>query len=67
MWDIDSLEEPACKLFDMARENDVVLALTYFKDGKGCVVVNGTHDELMQAIYTMIDYMRGHLVTSRKY
>ena len=61
------IEELANTLFQLAHDKDAVLMLTCFKDGKGFMAVNGTHDELMQAIYQLIDYMRGNLVTSRKY
>ena len=61
------IEKLAKDLFQMAHDKDVVLALTCFKDGEGIVVVNGTHNDLMQAIFTMIEYMRSHIATQREY
>ena len=61
------IEKLAKDLFQMAHDKDAVLALACFKDGEGIVVVNGTHDDLMHAVFAIIEYMRRHTATQREY
>lgn len=67
MLDVDKMQELANELFEVARNENAVLALTYFKDGEGFVTFNGTGNDLIHAVYVLVDHMRAHNVTSREY